>query len=226
MFASISPVSPHTVSGLSFQPAQNWLYAKSQIWIEAVRSEAKELSTYYPLVFSPEENSRLMAVMGKGEKNVFIDDEGRWRVPVIPARLRSYPFTLALAAPGSYTLAADLTAPQFVKEGGEAIFDAKEEPAEFVSKAFEFAKLVLQDGIVTQQLVAQLEAAGLLGERMISVSKPDGGTETFAGFKAVVPERLNALDETSRNALQKSGALALLEAHQESLKNFSRLMAY
>ncbi len=74
------------------------------------------------------------------------------------------------------------------------------------------------------RLTAQVQAAGLLTDAQINVKLSDGTLRAFSGFKAVDEKALAAINEATRAALIKSGAMAMIDAHRKSLANFMRFI--
>jgi len=224
MFKNLIIINANTTRDMRFVPVPNWLNWRSTIRLEALQEEASSLAGHYPLVFSQaDEGQTLQVIMGAFDRNVFIDEQGRWLVPVIPARLRAFPFAYARNnGIDSYSLVADRDAPQWANDG-ERLHDDLGESAEFLKRSAEFAKLVLQDALRTQQLVGQLADAGVIAQGVVTVTLKDGSQRAFAGFRTVQEENLAALEPSARDALASTGALALLDAHRTSLKNFSQI---
>lgn len=224
MFKNLININANNTRDLRFTNAANWLHVRSIIRTEALQQEASSLAAHYPLVFSQaDEGQMLQVIMGSADTNLFINAQGQWLAPVIPAQLRALPFTYArINDTDTYTLVANRDTPHWGSDG-QALYNEAGEPTEMLSQIAAFAKLVLQDGLRTQQLVGQLAAAGVIAEGVVTVTLKDGTQRAFAGFRTVHEDNLAALDAATRQALTSTGAMALLQAHQQSLQNFARI---
>lgn len=110
-------------------------------------------------------------------------------------------------------------------EDGQPLSDDQGRPGQLLQHVT--AQLVehQRSALEAQALIAQLEQAGLIDDqRRLDVQLKDGRYRSFAGFKAVVPERLDTLEASTRTELTESGALRLLALHQSSLNNMARLL--
>ncbi len=188
-------------------------------------NEADALAREYVLVFSQEEHSGPVVLLGVGETNAYMTPEGKWQAQAIPARLRTYPFILvATEKPGQMIVARDANAEHFKGQAGQALFDAQGKPAELLQQITSLLMAMHNEFQEAQALTRQLEDAGLIDERRVDIQLKDGTYRHFAGFKAVVEDKLAALDDATRKELEHSGAMKLLQLHQASLNNFARLV--
>lgn len=227
MYSHVVPLSSDDHE-TTFAPATKWDFSARQTAVSVALLEAEALAHEYVLVFSkePQGPSSLIALLGVAGRNAYVDAAGQWQARTIPARLRLYPFMLAAGqTPGQYVVVRDADAPHFQGEAGQPLFDGQGQPTPLVQQVT--AALIEQQRsqLEAQALTQQLEVAGLIDERRIDVQLKDGTWRSYAGFKAVVEERLAALDEATRTELQQSGALKLLELHRKSLAHFGRLIA-
>lgn len=233
-FQNVHAMNPNLVAldttdqETTLSPPNRWSFAAAETVTPVVLAEAEALAQEYVLLFSkePQGPSSLVALLGLAGRNAYVDAAGQWQARTIPARLRLYPFMLAAGqTPSQYVVARDADAPHFQGEAGQPLFDGQGQPTPLVQQVT--AALIEQQRsqLEAQALTQQLEVAGLIDERRIDVQLKDGTWRSYAGFKAVVEERLAALDEATRTELQQSGALKLLELHRKSLAHFGRLIA-
>lgn len=205
----------------------NWTFAAQETLVPVALSEAEALSREYVLVFSKEAEGPTtpLALLGVTGRNDYLDSAGNWQANAIPAHLRLYPFALVAGpTPGQYIVVRDADAPHFQGEAGQPLFDEQSQPSPLVQHVTAALIELRRSQLEAQALAQQLKEAGLISERRIDVQLKDGTWRSFAGFLAIDEERLASLSEASRNALQQSGALKLLELHRASLANFGRLI--
>jgi len=216
-----------TDQNTSLTAPNNWTFTAQETLVPVALIEAEALSREYVLVFSKETEGPTtpIALLGVNGRNGYLDSAGNWQANAIPAHLRLYPFALVAGpTPGQYIVARDADAPHFQGEAGQALFDSQGQPSPLVQQVATALVDVRRSQLEAQALAQQLMEAGLISERRIDVQLKDGTWRSVAGFLAIDEERLASLSEASRNALQQSGALKLLELHRASLANFGRLI--
>ncbi len=199
--------------------------------ISAVPLAAEEFplaSRHMAIVFAAEAPHMPVAVTGlKQGTNLFVEADGRWRAGAyVPAYLRRFPFFLVRVREGSdeMALCLDPQAPQVVREGGEAMFDAAGQPTEWAKGAFQFTRAVEQAFAKTRELSAGLSAMGLLAPATVEFQK-DGKPVRIDGFQAVQREALAKLSAEQLAALRDKGWLEAIYAHLFSMGAIPELAA-
>ncbi len=196
-------------------------------------SEILPASRYYPIVFSASGSASPMALMSlQKDYNSFVDVEGRWRVPYIPAHFRRYPFILApgkasedseaVANEEKFHVCIDVEAPQFIGGLGDPLFTANEEPAEVTRKAIELLQSFqneIKAGEIFSAKMAELECFSV---KQIS-RKVAGEVEALGEFRVVDSNRVKELSDEVILEWARGGWLALLYAMDFSLANLERL---
>lgn len=228
MYLNLTPLSPQTDQDARIGTPGHWGFAARERFAPVALDEAQALAAEYVLVFSQEADGTTapIALLGTGGANAYLDAQGQWQARTVPARMRLYPFALVPGQQaGQYIVARDADAPHFAgEEDGQALFDAQGQPSPLVQQIAAALVDTHRSQLQAQALAQQLKEAGLMAERRIDVQLKDGSWRSYAGFLAIDEERLAALDASSRNALQQSGALQLLALHRASLGNFGRLV--
>lgn len=64
-------------------------------FVPVVVNETALMAEDFPVVFSSDENSSLMALVSLGGSNLAIDDNFKWIKRYIPLHLKKYPFAIA-----------------------------------------------------------------------------------------------------------------------------------
>jgi len=199
----------------------NWLSGQHAVPLTA--DEFVDASRCYPIVFSSGEGSVPLALMGLNEGvNVFLDADNKLTENVyVPAYVRRYPFLLAKLSPESeeLSLCFDPTT-DLVGEGEEGypLFDG-DKPTESTQGVLEFCKQFEEAGQRTQNLVTELEKAGLLMDGEVAIQQQ--GTEqpfVYRGFKMVDEAKLRELRGDQLRTWNQNGVLALVYAHLFSLQ--------
>lgn len=212
---------------LRFTPNQPYDFARELVMIPVLSGEASRVAREMPLVFPKGQGvPQALAGVRPGE-NLHVKETGHWLGRYVPAHLRRYPFVLAevpvsdaqRAEKGrQYTLQFDAAARHFEQPDGHALLDEQGQPTEVLKKVQKILMALQQDQERTRALVAQLEQAGLLMERGITVTQGEEKHE-LGGFRLLDEKALASLDAEALGKLRDSGALALAYAQLLSLTN-------
>lgn len=214
----------HDHLGLRELP-QPFAFARDVRSIPVVINEFRSLQRYCPIVFSEDETPVPLAVLGVVEnRNLFVDEDGRWAVPgYIPAYLRCYPLTLANAAEDRYALVFDRAADMVSEQPDVPFFDASGELSPPLQQRLELCQNYFAERQRTASLCARLEELELLVQQQASHTV-DGQERTIARYRVVDQDKLLALDADTVKGLFQDGSLAAIIAHLFSLETFSELV--
>lgn len=199
-------------------------FARKVSAVPLMVSEFRSAQRYYPIVFTERDDPTPLAVLGvPEERNLFIDDEGRWQVPgYIPAYLRCYPFALATAATDRYALVFDRSA-EMISERPDVPFFDGDALSETVQKRLELCRTYQAEKQRTDAFCDTLKRLDLLVPQEASRSI-DGQSEPIAQYFGVHRDRLMNLDEGTIATLLRDGSLGAIVAHLFSLDNFDELL--
>lgn len=189
-------------------------------------TEFPEACLEYPIVFSKGNEGQWLALALTGltsDKNAFVDSKGVWNARYVPASVRRYPFILAEGANNQLSLAADLSAPQFGKEG-EPLFDEQGEPTEMVRNVMQLLGEFQAQAKLTEAVVKKLEEAQLLSQQSLQVRLGDGRNAVVDGVWIVDENKLRELTDDKILAWFKGGELTAIHAHMLSLRNLVPLL--
>src|SRR5690554_6783747 len=212
---------------LRFTPNQPYDFARELVMIPVLAGEITRVAREMPIVFPKGEGvPQALTGVNPGE-NLHVKDSGHWLGRYIPAHIRRYPFVLAevdvsdaqRAEKGrQYAVQFDAAARHFERPDGHALLDAQGKPTEVLKKVQQILMGLQKDQERTRALVAQLDQAGLLVERSITVTQGEEKHE-LGGFRLLDDKALAKLDADTLAKLRDSGALALAYAHLLSLTN-------
>ena len=194
-------------------------------------SEFSQLLFHYPIVFMLADNSYVpVAVVGTDTgENLFVDRQGQWLAPYLPAYVRRYPFTVASVSDQSSTLTVcvDESYPGCNREGrGEALFTDANEQTEYLQKISQFLQQFELDFRHNQLFTDKLSDLGLLESTEATfIAEETGKGRKLDGFFVINRERLKKLNATDVDELHRSGALELIHQHLASLNRFSYLFS-
>lgn len=226
MYQNVVPLSATADAATRIATQGDWSFARNLTSVLVGADEVVELAKEYVIVFSREEPVMPIALLGLGDRNIYVDDQGRWRARTIPARLRTYPFVAGRGqSEETLVISRDADAPHFRSGEGIPLFDAQGQPSALLRQVSEALVAYDQDCRKAEALCRELLDAGLIEERRVYLQLEDDSHQGIDGFRAVVEEKLNGLSNEEFVALMPSGAMKLLAAHLESLKNFGYLLA-
>ncbi|MBF0376763.1 MAG: SapC family protein [Desulfamplus sp.] len=99
MFTKIEPLTQNNHQDIRFTSVNNYNFAKNVSNAPISFSEFIHASKYYPIVFLKGNALPVVLLSLNRDQNNFINPDGSWKVPYVPAYFRQYPFILVKAAP-------------------------------------------------------------------------------------------------------------------------------
>lgn len=157
------------------------------------------------------------------DENLFADGT-QWRADYVPAVLRAYPFAMAQLNEQNYAVCIAREWPGFSETEGTPLFDADGAPTAYLKDMQQFLEkleLEVQRTRLVGQKLVELE---LLRDMRFDATLPDGNKLTVDGFLAIDEAKFAALPDDKVLELHRSGILGLINAHQLSLGNMTRLI--
>ncbi|MCA1806440.1 MAG: SapC family protein, partial [Actinobacteria bacterium] len=210
MFDRREALNRETHAQLRFEPNIGYRFAANLMTVPVVSGEVKDAARDYVLIFDKEQPI-LHALLGvEVNQNAYVNDKGQWLGRYQPAYIRAYPFGV-IQTPGTtvsedgnrqYTVVIDPDAPQFQDREGERFFDGDGKPTALVEKVQKVLMSLERDRQMTQQLIQQLDEAGILVERHIELKGQDKG---LTGFRVVDTKALGALPAEDLAKLRDTG---------------------
>jgi len=225
MFTKLENINPEIHKLLRLSPALNFHFAASLTSAPLSATEVIDAASHYPVIFPAEGKILPVALLTLKEgENAYVDFNGKWRVPYIPAHVRRYPFILSdTDDPDKFTIALDRDSPQFSADEGDPLYEENGENAPILTKVIGFLKQFQEETIATEKLVRALVEKDVLTLQRIDITKADGSKSSFDGVRAVDLERLNKLNDATLAEWVRNGLMGLIHAHLSSLRNFNML---
>ncbi|WP_293681066.1 SapC family protein [uncultured Phenylobacterium sp.] len=224
MFKSLVALSPQKHAHLRLTSTAHFQHLSEEVSCPIMASEVVNASRSFPIVFQQDNATYPLALVAaeKG-RNAFIDDEGRWTAGHLPLHFRRYPFTLGEHGK-SLVLMIDESAPSLSTSDGQPLFveeKGKAVPAAWLrdiqKELFNLTRLHR----ATQALCAPLSEYNVLVARILSL-KVNGKARQIRGLRIIDMDRVHALPDDTLAAWARSGLLALVYAHTQSLANLKR----
>ena len=211
--------------GLRLKPADASFAAKN-LAVPLMAAEFPEACMEYPIVFTKGNDGQWLGLALTGlqtDENAFVGAKGQWNARYVPASVRRYPFILAESGNDQLSLAIDMAAPHLGKTG-EALFDDKGEPTEFVSKLMPLLVDFQNQAKQTHAMAQKFDEAKLLTQQNLQVRLGDGRNAVVEGVWIIDEAKLRELPDDKILAWFKGGELATLHAQMLSLRNLVPLL--
>ena len=225
---NIEPFDLQRHAELCLQPAHIYTFAATLTSVPLVGAELEGAVGWYPVVFPANGAIVPMAILGLAGKNRFLDEHQNWRVPVVPAVVRYYPFSMVeIAAEGEsgqrlMALALDRNAPHFTtnSNSGTRLVMPGGIPSSFTVQAINY---LMQWELNRKRLastLADLETHDVL----VPLETYEEAPRILDRLRIVSMSRVEALDDLTRARWESNGIMKVVHLHLESLKHFKTLV--
>lgn len=190
--------------------------------------EFSDAGRVYPIFFTKTTEGSLMpiALMGLEEnENLFVDEQGVWDAPYIPAYFRRYPFTTTTPqADDKMLICFDEEFDGFDLDGGVRLFDEDDNDTDKMKEISAFLQEYYQDMRLSESFAERLSSLNLLDDVAMKVKAEDGSEYNLRDMLVVNEERLSRLEDDDVVELFRSGRMWLIMWHIASLKNANLLL--
>ncbi len=178
--------------------------------------EMPQISHFYPIAFSPDDNATPVAILGlRDDENLFLDTNNNWDASTyIPAYIRRYPFIFSeLPDSDQLTLCIDNT-PEVIETGkNQPFFDAEGNPSDLSKNALEFCKSYHAASGQTLEFSKAIADSGLLIEREAQINVAGNLRINFSGFRIIDEKKFAELDDAKFLEWRAKGWLPFIYAH-------------
>ncbi|MEA1968538.1 MAG: SapC family protein, partial [Thermodesulfobacteriota bacterium] len=176
MFKKIEPLSKNTHQNLRFDKISGYEFAKNITSSPVSASEFLQASRYYPVVFPVDGAAPLVLFALNQKTNLYVNGDGSWKVPYIPAHIRRYPFVFANSdkkdqEKNTYVFCIDREAPHFAADQGEPMFTANGDLSDISQNAMNFLEKFQSELTVTQTLCKELDDKEVLVAKEVNFEK-------------------------------------------------------
>lgn len=225
MFSKLEPITPEKHENLRFLPVKSYEFAKKVHIVPLCISEIIQASRHYPIFFIDGDPAQPYALLSLVPgTNSYVDNEGIWKVPYIPAYIRQYPFCITKIQgeedKGIFCL--DPNAPHFNTSYGDPLFRADGAFTEHMEKIKEFCLKVFQEILVAKHIFRPLLEKGIITPWNINIKTKDK-TIPVSGLLSIAEEKLKELDEKDLKKWVENNTMALIYAQLFSIDNLKRL---
>lgn len=200
-------------------------FASEMTHIPVTVNEVITVGSIFPIVFSADEDTSLIALVSLGSRNLGVNEEGKWVSDYIPSFLRKYPFALANKEKNSEEkiVLIDEESLAFSRSKGKQLFRKNGEESDVLKSAIDFLTSFEKKMHISRNVSKMIAQSGILEDRSISTGKGDEKKVFVNGFKVVNREKLNALSDDILADWVRKGIIPLIEAHLKSLNSIETL---
>lgn len=210
---------------MHWQPRDGYRFAANQQIIPILSAELPKLLAHYALGFIQQgESYQPVALLGlAGDRNLYLNHDGRWLANYVPSLLRGYPFSMAKAENDQHVLC--IAQDNLVEAGqAEPLFDAEGNLAERVQQTLAFLKHCEKNRQATRAASRALGEAGLIEPWPLTLERgEDQQPLTVQGLFRINESALNQLEAEAFAALREHGALPLAYAQLLSMSQLPQL---
>lgn len=200
-------------------------FARATNSVPLTGAEFPKAAAHYPIVFTTQPAPGALAAVGvRPASNLFINADGQWDAPYIPAYVRRYPFIfLELNQGEQLALCIDEAAGALEPGLIRPLFrDGK--PTEIVKQALQFCVDYQRDHAATATFVQALAARDLLVPYQVTMTLTSGEQLDLVGFQVVDEARFGSLPDEVFLDWRRRGWLGLVYAHLLSFGSWARLI--
>lgn len=188
--------------------------------------EMPQISQFYPIAFSPDENATPVAILGlRDGENLFVDAQNLWAEHMyIPAYIRRYPFIFS-EVPGTdqLTLCLDMTEATIQENGDQPFFEKDGSASPLAKSALEFCKSYHAAALQTADFSKAIAQSGILVDREARINVADKARINFSGFRIVDEKKFAELPDQIFLEWRARGWLPFIYAHLFSGAQWQRL---
>jgi hypothetical protein len=221
------PLSEERHGDHFLNPVKGYAFARDIPVVPALAREFADLAGDYVIGFmQTPDGVRAVALLGLGDgENLYLEQDGSWRVAYVPAMLRQYPFVAMVQKGQSNGVLGIVEDYEGLNKNGQGapLFDEDGRPGGLVSRAQSFVADVAQGALRTDAICARLADLGLLASIRADIRNKAGQGRRITGVMAVDRKAFEALDGDTLKTLQGEGALEAIYQHLASLRNMRKL---
>ena len=224
------PLNSKQHAKLSYSPQTDYSFTAEQTIVPLMNFEVIRAAECFPVIFPDAKSVVPYAMLGLGNRNIFVDDKGHWNAPYLPLMIANHPFALIEA---HFTEASDKKseiaigiaedAPHFTQDNGQRLFKEKGEATETLQHIREALMAQFRRHESLQPSLEELVSFTCLKESVLEVTCA-GKTKSVGGLRCVDRKVIMSLPESTLGHLVQTGVMGILYAHWNSLRHLQRLL--
>ena len=230
----IIPLSKKAHAALTFKALDDCSFAASMTTMPLLPFEVPDAARCFPVIFPDARNAVPHALLGLGDRNVFVDTKGRWTASYLPLMAANHPFSLIEARfsegaddeaeKSEIALAIEEDAPHFHQKDGLPLYGPDGEPTELLRGVMNAMASQYRRHRACEKALAELALHGALRERVLGVRRGNGKERRVGGLRCADRAAIMALPEATLVQWVKNGLMEMLFAHWHSLRHLQTLL--
>jgi len=228
MTQNFVPVTREAHQTKKIKPVQTFKFASEIHMVSVMMHEFLNAASVYPIVFledTEQETFRPMALLGlEPETNLFVDHEGGWKAPYIPAIIRRYPFALAKTPnDDQFTICIDEASNAVNDDEGQPLFNDDGTIAPVMEQVKQYLTGLQQMETITSEFCKKLKEKYMFTPLNMNVREAET-VKRLTGAYAIHEEKLNNLSDADFLDFRKNNFLPAIYSHLTSLTQINRLV--
>jgi len=221
------PVTKEAHQNKKIKPIQTFSFASEIHMVSVMMHEFLNAASVYPVVFledTEQDAFRPMALLGlEPQINLFVNNEGNWEAPYIPAIIRRYPFALAKTQnDDQYTICIDEASEAVNEEEGQALFNDDGSITPVMEQVKQYLTGLQQMETMTTAFCKTLKDKYMFTPLNMQVREAES-VKRLTGAYAIHEEKLNNLSDEDFLEFRKNNYLPAIYSHLTSLAQINRL---
>ncbi|WP_420903567.1 SapC family protein [Candidatus Magnetaquiglobus chichijimensis] len=227
MFEQVVPVNKDRHAGKRVRIINDFKFASNFHLAYLTTHEFVRAAPLYPVLFLEDKASdefRPVALLGlDAGENLFVDSQGNWAAPYIPAIIRRYPFALSKSAEEDrYIVCVDEASSLLSDTEGAPMFDEAGNPTQVIENVKRYLGELQMMDQVTHEFSRFLVHNNLLTPMNMRVNVANQ-VRNITGCYVINEDRLNNFSDQKFLELRQKGYLTPIYAHLMSLLQIERL---
>jgi len=228
MTQNFVPVTREAHQNKKIKPVQTFKFASEIHMVSVMMHEFLNAASVYPIVFledTDQETFRPMALLGlEPETNLFVDNEGSWKAPYIPAIIRRYPFALARTSNDEqFSICIDEASNAVNDEEGQPLFNDDGTIGPVMEQVKQYLTGLQQMETITTNFCKILKEKYMFTPLNMNVREAET-VKRLTGAYAIHEEKLNNLSDSDFLEFRKNNFLPAIYSHLTSLAQINRLV--
>lgn len=220
----MTPLNPDTHGALGWRAAVGFGFARDVATVALADAEIRRAAQVMPVAFRHHQGQwQAVAVMGPvAGTNIYVAKDGRWRAAFVPAALRTYPF--CLNDDDQLCLWDGYTAAHRAQDDVAPFYDGST-LAPRLQDTHRFLRNVAQGQAAVDRALQEFQAQGLLRPWAVPGLDQTGSDHALCDLHQIDALQLHRLSDQRLASLVRSGTLAWVHAHLDSLHHAERFKA-
>ncbi len=227
MFQKIVPVNQETHARKRIREITSFDFASRLHIAYVTAQEFTRAASIFPVVFledKAKDEFRPVVLLGlHPERNLFVDQAGKWLASYVPAVIRSYPFALVPGTDGEHIVCIDEASSLVSDTDGEALFNRDGSPTQVIENVKRYLSELQQMEVLTRAFCAFLAEHNMFTPLNLQV-RDSGNLRNISGCYVVNEARLNNLSDELFLVFKNRQYLPAVYAHLISLAQTERLV--